>query len=89
MDRNKESFSHRSKTQELGVGECCEPQNFSIFGRQIGPKLKKLEGFLQKGNTENEQARNLNNQWNNRASSFTRTVYYCYEWRDPDTEKKG
>ena len=31
---------------------------------------------------------NLVSQQNNRASIFQITIYYCYEWRDPNTEKK-
>ena len=28
------------------LGEYSEPQSLSVFGRRIGPKLKKLEGFF-------------------------------------------
>ena len=30
----------------------------------------------------------MNNQWKNSAGSFVITIYYCGEWRDPNTEEK-
>lgn len=30
-------------------GECFEPRKLNGFGRQFSPKLKKLEGFFQEG----------------------------------------
>ena len=55
MDRNEENFFHQSF---LSVTELCQQHNIigknesvlspklSVFGRQIGPKLKKLEKFF-------------------------------------------
>ena len=28
------------------LGECLSPLKLTVFGRRIGPKLKKLEGFF-------------------------------------------
>ena len=33
----------------MGSGKCSEPQKLGVFGRCIGPKLKKLEGFFPAG----------------------------------------
>ena len=31
--------------------------------------------------------KDVNNQWSNRAGCFVMTIYHCYQWRDPNTEK--
>ena len=62
-DRNKKNFAHRSllstsaaqfhavniAPKNLKLEECYEPRKLSVLERRIGPKLKKLEGFLPVG----------------------------------------
>ena len=48
----------------------------------------KLEGFFPRMEYGELAVKDVNNQWSNRAGGFVMTIYHCYQWRDPNTEKE-
>ena len=52
------------------------PGSFTFSDLELTRNWKNQRGFYNEENTEYCQSRKLNNQWNNRASSFAITIYY-------------
>ena len=76
-------------TQELEVwGSALSPGSLAFLEEELTWNWCNWNGFFDEGNKENYQSRNLNIQGNSKTSSFAITVYFYYEWKDPNTEEK-
>ena len=88
-DRNKENFARRPF---LSVTKLRRKR--SVMQQAWHLRTRGLKSVLSPGSLaffifRNYQSWNLNNQWNDRWSSFALTIYNYYEWRDPNTEEKS
>lgn len=71
--------------------ECLKRWESSPFGCQIGLILKKLERVCSRRETPSTSMHEIwliNEDTIEKSRSVVITIYYCYRWKDPNTEEK-